>query len=70
MLDLEVQSSQNIGWPIRFDELHNHMNLLEIDVKADNLKHFLKNIKDVPFQIVFSNFTLQIMTHSCLPVTK
>ena len=34
--DLEAWSSQNIDWPIRIDKLHNHMNVLTVDVKADN----------------------------------
>ena len=43
MLDFlgpELQSNQNIGWPIRNDKLHNHMNALEIDMKVDDLKVF------------------------------
>ena len=39
-LDLEVQSKQNIGWPIRVKKLHNRMNELEGERKADNLKLF------------------------------
>jgi len=27
----EVQSSQNIGWPIKIEELHNRLNLLEME---------------------------------------
>ena len=29
-----------VGWPIRIDELHNCMNVLEVDEKADYLKPF------------------------------
>ena len=32
----EVWSSQDINWPISIDELHNHMNALEFDIKAGN----------------------------------
>ena len=37
----EVLSSQNIDWPIRIDELHNRMNVLEADEKGGDLKPLL-----------------------------
>ena len=39
---LEVQ---NIGWPIRIKELHNRMNVLEVNEKVDYLKPFIRSIR-------------------------
>ena len=53
-------SSQNIGWPIRIDELNNRMNVLEVDEKGDDLKPFIRSYSSRLFKMFVVKLFSQI----------
>ena len=58
---MEVQSRQNICWPIRIDELHNRVNVLEVDKKADDLKQYTRSYSPK----LFKRFVVKL----CFPIS-